>query len=143
MDWFTAYGPDTEPTDAQITAFIGNDLWADMNTYLQRAYSAQPKRSYSGCSGQPGWNVKYQKGGRSLCTLYPMAGFFIALVVVGERERGEAELLMPVMTPYTQALYEKSAALTGARWLMMEIRNGAVLADAKRLIALRRAPGTS
>jgi AraC family transcriptional regulator len=27
-----------------------------------------------------GWNVKYRKGGRALCSLYPKQGYFLALV---------------------------------------------------------------
>lgn len=31
--------------------------------------------------------MKYRKSGRSLCTLYPMDGHFVALVVIGEHEK--------------------------------------------------------
>jgi len=27
-----------------------------------------------------GWNLKFKKGGRSLCAVYPLAGFFSALM---------------------------------------------------------------
>lgn len=140
MDWFETYGKDAEPTDEQISAFIHNPLWEGLNEHIQSTYAAKPKKSFSGCSGQPGWNVKYQKSGRSLCTLYPMDGFFIALVVVGEKERQEVEMMLPGMTEYVQALYERSGALMGAKWMMTRVEDEAVLEDVKRIIATRRKP---
>lgn len=140
MTWLEMYGKDEQPTEAQMSAYVKNPMWEEIQGYLQQAYATQPKQSYSGCSGQPGWNVKYQKAGRSLCTLYPMDGFFIALVVVGERERQEVELMLPTFSAYIQALYESAGALMGAKWLMASVTDEAILADVKRLIAVRRAP---
>lgn len=95
---------------------------------------------YSKCSAQPGWNIKYQKSGKSLCTLYPMEGYFIALVVIGEKERPQAELLMPALTPYTQEIYHNAGGLNGARWLMLNVTAEDVLQDVKSLIMLRVKP---
>jgi hypothetical protein len=38
--------------------------------------------------------VKYQNSGKSLCTLYPMEGYFIALVVIGAKEEEEVEMAL-------------------------------------------------
>ncbi len=70
MDWIELYGVDRQPTKADIGEFVASPLWEDLNTFLYANYEVEPSYSYSGCSGQPGWNVKYQKAGRSLCTLY-------------------------------------------------------------------------
>ncbi len=105
MDWVQRYGPDRQPSTAEIADYISSPLWAEMNRFLSENYEVQPSRSYSSCSAQPGWNVKYQKAGRSLCTLYPMDGFFIALVVIGAKEQNEAELAMPLCGEYTQNLF--------------------------------------
>ena len=138
MTWLERYGKDTPPTPEQIRAYIVSPLWDDLNTYLQTAYDTQPKYTYSCCTMQPGWNVKYQKGGKALATLYPMDGFFIAMVVVGQKEKTEAELLLPSMSEYTQTLYARSGELMGARWLMTEVTDADTLEDVKRLIAIRR-----
>lgn len=140
MTWLEAFGKEQEPAWEAMDAFVENPIWQALNDYIQQAYAVQPKKSFSGCSGQPGWNVKYQKAGKSLCTLYPMRGYFIALVVIGEAQRQAFEMLAPTFTPYIQALYESAGALSGARWLMIEVRDAAVLADVKRLITLRRSP---
>ncbi len=140
MDWLSLFPKDKQPTFADMEAYIQNPLWGDLNGYLQNAYQTTPKQSFSTCSGQPGWNVKYQKGGKALCTLYPMEGAFIALVVVGEKERTEVELLLPSFSPYTHALYDRSGALMGAKWLMAHVTDADVLRDIERIIAVRRPP---
>lgn len=138
MEWINAYPADTQPSGKQISDFIASPLWAELNEFVSQSYGVEPKYSYSACSGQPGWNVKYQKAGRSLCTLYPMEGFFIALVVVGAKEQMEVELLAPTFTRYVQALLESSGALMGAQWLMINVTDNAILEDVKTLIQVRR-----
>lgn len=141
MAWIDEFGQNREPTLGMMAAYVDNPLWGAMNGYMQAAYGVQPRVSFSGCSGQPGWNIKYQKAGKSLCTVYPMRGYFIMLVVIGEKERHEAELMLPSLPAYLQALYEGAGALMGARWLMIAVTDELIWDGTKRLIALRRAPG--
>lgn len=139
MEWSSLYGPEHAPAFEEISSYINNPLWQELNDYLQAAYVVQPKLSYSRCSVQRGWNVKYQKNGRALCTLYPMEGFFIALVVIGEREQIQTELLLPLCCAYTQELYRQAACTVGQRWLMLAVTDAKVLQDVKRLVRLRLA----
>lgn len=138
MEWIKLYGPDRQPGAVEIARYINSPLWDEMNHFLQENYETQPDYSYSSCSGQPGWNVKYQRAGRSLCTLYPMDGYFIALVVIGAREQTEAELAMPMCDGYTQKLFSNTAFSAGGRWLMVAVTSEAVLEDVERLIRIRR-----
>lgn len=138
MEWIKLYGPNRQPNAAEIARYIHSPLWDDINHFLQENYEIQPTYSYSCCSGQPGWNVKYQKAGRSLCTLYPMDGYFIALVVIGAREQTETELIMPLCNEYLQKLFSNTAFSAGGRWLMICVTSEAILEDVKRLIQIRR-----
>ena len=138
MDWVALYPADRQPGEAEIAAYIASPLWDDLNRFLSENYQVHPSCGYSACSGQPGWNVKYRKAGRSLCTLYPMPGYFIALVVIGGKEEAEARLALPACDPYTRRLFEDSVSMAGGRWLMISVTNERVLEDVKRLIQLRR-----
>lgn len=138
MEWVSLYSANTQPTPAEIAQYINHPLWIKLTTYLQDNYQVEPKYTYSSCSAQPGWNVKYQKGGKSLCTLYPMDGFFIAMVTIGRKEEVEAELLASTFTEYMQALMKKADKLNGARWLMIEVTDAEILENVKTLIRLRR-----
>lgn len=136
--WSEQYGPGAAPTEEQISAFINNKLWHDLNSYLQQAYDVKPRYSYSRCSAQMGWNVKYQKSGKSLCTLYPMEGYFIALVVIGTKEEMEADVLIAACTDYVRNLYQDTPFSAGGRWLMINVTDQSVLNDVKQLISIRK-----
>lgn len=136
--WINLFEEDNQPLFSDISSYIQNPLWEKINTFLQQGYQIQPALSYSRCSGQPGWNVKYQKAGRSLCTLYPMKGFFIALVVIGAKEQTEAELRLAAYTDYTRQLWQNTPFVLGGRWLMMKITDENILKDTIDLIQLRR-----
>lgn len=113
MSWSELYGADSRPTIESMNQFVGSELWQDLNNYLQQTYNAEPKLSYSNCTWQRGWNLKYQKGGKALCTLYPEEGFFIALVVIGEQEKMETELSLPLFSDCFRQLYEETEAGMG------------------------------
>lgn len=138
MEWIDLYKPDNQPSEQDIAEFINNPLWAKINTFMQDSYHIQPSTHYSGCSGQPGWNIKYQKAGKSLCTLYPMDGFFIVLVVIGTKEYEDTLALMPSCTEYVRELFESVPHSSMGRWLMIHVENEAVLDDVKNLIQIRR-----
>lgn len=140
MEWSVLYPQERQPTFEDISVYIDNANWENLQDYLQETYSVSPKMTYSGCSGQPGWNVKYQKSGKSLCTLYPMPGYFIALVVMGEKELPEADLLAPLCSEYTRELYGRTVVCMRSKWLMMEVSDAQVLQDVKDLIQLRVKP---
>lgn len=140
MEWSELFDHTHRPARDEINKFVGNPLWNELNTFLQQTYSVKPMLAYSGCSMQKGWNVKYRKGGKSLCTLYPMQGYYIVLVVVGAKELAEADLLISFCSEYTQNLYHKTKSATGGKWLMLNVTNADILRDIKDLIALRVKP---
>jgi hypothetical protein len=144
MEWSLIYGSDRQPDCGDITDFLGEGapLWVELQTYLEGAYGVPSKMSYSNCSAQPGWNVKYQKSGKSLCTMYPMDGYFIALIVIGVKEESEVEAAAALgqFTPYLQELYQRTAFSCGGRWLMIRVTDRATLEDVKKLIAIRVRP---
>ena len=138
MEWNNLFGSDIKPSEEEIADFINNDLWEELNDFLQEGYDIEPTYSYSVCSGQPGWNVKYKKAGRALCTLYPMNGYFIVLVVIGAKEEVEAGLTAPSCTKYIQDMLSSSVSIMGGRWLMINVTDENILDDVKKLIQIRR-----
>lgn len=137
MNWNQLYPKDFPPDRAAISDYIGSPLWDKLCAHLESCYGVSPKVEHSICSGAPGWNVKYKKSGRALCTLYPNHGFFTCLVSVGNREAMEAELLLSRCTETVLNLYWDTKPFNGGRWLMIPVTSAETLEDVKRLIALR------
>ncbi len=139
MQWYEWYGPDHPPAYGEISAFVNSPLWDQARAALESSFQVAPRLEYSGCSGQKGWNVKYKKSGRSLCTLYPMAGHFIALVVLGNREEANMPDVLPKLNVDTKALYQRTPFSLGGRWLMLKVTDEAALHDLISLVKLRAA----
>ncbi len=127
-----------KPSMETVDAYVGNDLWQQMCDHLETNYQSSPVLEFSKCSAQHGWNVKYKKSGRSLCTLYPQLGYFIALIVVGPREVAEFEMGLPLFSEYLQDLYHKTRSGMGQKWLMIEVRDAATLEDVKQCLTIRK-----
>jgi hypothetical protein len=144
MNWHEVFDEDRFPSAEDIRVFLGEakTIWDDLTVYIEKTYQTKPQIAYSGCSAQPGWNVKYRKSSKSLCTLYPMQNYFIALVVVGTKEEAEVEETIGAgeFTAYLKELYQKTAFSAMGRWLMIEVRDREVLDDVKRLIEIRVKP---
>ncbi|MCX8132221.1 MAG: DUF3788 domain-containing protein [Clostridia bacterium] len=135
--WSELYSIDNKPTLEGINDFVNSELWKEFCIFLEDNYTVLPRIEYSKCSIQKGWNVKYKKASKSLCTLYPMKGYFIILIVIGEKEQIESELIMPTCTVYVQQLFLETASALGGKWLMIEVRDRDVLEDVLKLIRIR------
>lgn len=137
MNWNEFYAKDNQPDLSEVSAYIGSPLWDELCRHLEDTYDISPIVEYSVCSGAPGWNIKYKKSGRALCTLYPTEGFFTCLVSVGGKEIMEAELLLATCTDYVREVYKNTKLFNGGRWLMINVTSPKVLEDVKALISLR------
>ncbi len=126
------------PSMATISGYVNNPLFDALCKHVETEYESKPVLEYSKCSMQYGWNVKYKKAGRTLCTLYPKEGTFLALIVIGEREQAETEFKLPLFTEYFQQLYRETKTGMGQKWLMVEVKDEAVLEDVLQCIAIRR-----
>lgn len=139
MTWNTLWPQNRKPSPDDIAEFVDNPLWKALCSWLESGYRTMPRIEYSRCGMAPGWNVKYKKGGRALCTLYPAAGSFTCLVCIGQREAMAAEALLPLCSPPVRQLYHTASPLNGSRWLMIPVTDEAVLTDVKELIGIRAA----
>jgi len=129
------------PSFEEIGTYIGDTkpYWDELVLFIESNYKTKRQMDYSACTAQPGWNVKYKKNGKSLCTLYPMPDFFVALVVVGAKEELEVKLAMEagVFTDYVKGLYQNTGTSSMGKWLMIEVKSKAVLNDLECLIKIR------
>ena len=84
---YEVFSKEDQPTDAEIKDFIGREIFAlfsDLDNHLRELYRIKPKLAYSSCAMDNniwrGWNIKYQKSGKSLCTIYPQQKYFLVLI---------------------------------------------------------------
>ena len=140
MEWSECFPRDMQPGMEQISAFAGTPLWEGLCGWLEAEWSVRPLVQYSGCSGAKGWNVKYRKSGRALCTLYPGlpgGGSFTCLISSGPKEAVEAEAYLGAACGCVRDIYWAAPPLNGARWLMLEVKDEQVLRDVQALLRIR------
>lgn len=141
MKWNELFDADRIPSYEDIRTYIGEakPIWDELVLFIEEKYNVKPQLDYSKCSAQPGWNIKYKKSGKSLCTLYPMQDHFIALVVVGTKQEDEVEIAVEagIFTSYVKDLYRKTAFSAMGRWLMIEVKHKELLNDIKVLLEIR------
>lgn len=129
-----------QPELPEISEFISNPLYDELYRLLTEEYKALIKIDYSRDKVLLGWNVKFRKAGRALCTVYPFPGCFKVLIVVGQKEVERVEALLPAMSEAMQKIYRETQEGMGQRWLIIELtEHDALYEDVCALIAIRRA----
>ncbi len=129
-----------QPNPEQIAAFAGTPLWENCAPGWKRNGSARPLVQYSSCSGAKGWNVKYRKGGRALCTLYPGlpgGGSFTCLIAMDPKQATWRPKHTWGRMRSRPDAYRAAPLLNGARWLMLDVKNRQVLRDVQALLRIR------
>jgi len=132
----------SEPSMEQIGGYVSGEAgkrWSDITAAVEAEFGAKPQIAYSVCAGKPGWNVKYKKSGKALCTLYPEKSRYIALVVLSIKDMELFEVVRSGYTPYLNALYEKCTLFNGTKWLMISVTDDAIQEDVKKLMHLKTA----
>lgn len=136
MNWNELFSRDNEPTMEQVGEFINNPLWNRLNCILLDDFKVRAKFEYSGCS-IPGWNLKYKKKGKNLCTIYPQAGYFKILVIGNERNQNELDFFIKTCCEYIQQIYNDTKFFNGGKWLIVDVNDQSTFDDVVGLIKIR------
>ena len=127
------------PTLDEIGAYVGSPAWGQFCSEIKAAYACCEKIEYSACSMERGWNVKFKKSGKSLCTIYPRESYFTVMVVVGPKEKEAVASILPDCTAAFQEIYRQTREWNGQRWLMIDLEDrGGLYSDVLRIIRIRR-----
>ena len=144
MEWKEAYPQDKQPTLENMADYIGGsqkELWNSLMDYMATAYMAKPKIAYSGCTGKPGWNVKFQKSGQSFGTLYPEQNSFSVFIVFSYKLEPLMDAILPIISSEIAELYKNAGDyMKLGKWMMFQIKDSAGLEDYKKLISIKLQP---
>ena len=127
------------PAIEEIGEYVGNPVFMDFCTEIKNVYNCKEKIEYSSCSWERGWNIKFKKSGKNLCTIYPREGYFTVMIVIGRKEKESVEEILPECTAELQTLYSQTKEGNGQRWLMIDLEDHEDLyRDILRFIKIRR-----
>ena len=146
MKWHELFTGNKEPTLEDIANYVGSvkDLWLSLISYFETAYKTEPKLTYSGCSGMPGWNIKFQKSGQAFGTWYPHKDAFFVMVVISYKLDPEMERILHELYEYTAGLYRQAGDyMKLGKWIMLKADSEQVFEDYKKIVAVKLPPKIS
>ncbi len=127
------------PALEDISEYVRNPVFMQFCMEIKNTYQCNEKIEYSSCSWERGWNIKFKKAGKTLCTIYPREGYFTVMVVVGTKEKARVEAILPECSADLQSIYDQTKEGNGQRWLMIDVEDKESLYDnLLRLIRIRR-----
>lgn len=128
-----------QPSIKEISDCIGNPLFHKLYGHMRDGMDALYSVDYSGDRLLLGWNIRFYKGGRTLCRLYPKKGYFSVLVVIGRKEKARVEAELTQMCGVMRDIYESTKEGMGQRWLLIDLHTeDALFQDVQRLVSIRR-----
>ena len=143
MNWNDLYPKDKQPSFDEIAEYTGKikNSWLSLISWFETTYKAKPKLTYSGCSGMPGWNVKFQKSGVGFGTWYPQKNFLFVMVIVSYKLDNEMQKILPELSGYTADLYRNAGDyMKIGKWMMLKADNKKIFEDYKRIVTLKLPP---
>lgn len=133
------YDKNTCPSFEEISEYIGNPVFMQFCSEIKNTYGCSEIIEYSSCSWENGWNVKFKKSGKTLCTVYPKECYFTVMIVIGTKQKALVEEILPKCTAELQSIYAHTKEGNGQKWLMVDLEDkGQLYNDILRLIQIRR-----
>jgi hypothetical protein len=75
-----------EPSEEEMANFIGEPAkkaWLETRKFVEEHYNIMPETIFGGA--KYGWEIRYRRSGKTLCSLTPERGTFAVLIVLGKR----------------------------------------------------------
>lgn len=134
--------PNAPPTLNQLESWLGKTAyayWRQVESLIDRQYPGvfSPEWLYGG--KKHGWSLRYKKS-KSFCTLIPEKGRCLLMIIFGAQERMGVEAIRSQLSPMVLEAYDQATSYHDGKWLLLEIRSVQVLADAGRLLTVKRKP---
>jgi len=97
----------------------GRNVWLEIRRFIEDRYGLVPETVFYGA--EYGWTVRYRKGGKTLCSLFPEKGGFTVLIVLGKKESEKALSIRDELSSKIQKLLENTEQLHDGRWLWIRL----------------------
>ncbi len=130
-----------KPNDKEIADFIGGQAgkaWLEIRKFIKDRYDIEPEMVFGGA--KHGWEIRYRKGGRTLCSITPEKGTVKTLIVLGREEAEKALSAKSELSPKTNETIEGAKQLHDGRWLWFRLTEPSDAQDIKKLLQIKRKP---
>ena len=131
-------GKEHQPTAMEVLDVLGakQALWEGLTHFIADNYPIPGEWNFGGKNY--GWNLWYRKSGKTLTSLYPQKGYFVAQIVLG-KEQVEQALALKLGKNVATVLAE-TPQLHDGRWLFIKVKTRRDVADVQQLLQVKRRP---
>ena len=127
------------PSLDEIVEYIRNPVFLELCEDVKIKFNAKEQLDFSSCSWEYGWNVKFKKSGKNLCTIYPREEYFTVLIVVGKKQKEAVEDILSDCSDRIKDVYHQTKEGNGQKWLMIDLEDkDKTYEDVLRLINIRK-----
>jgi hypothetical protein len=133
-----------EPTAEEMLSFMGErakEAWLEIRRFIEDRYDLVPETIFYGT--KYGWTIRYRKGGKTLCSLFPEKGGFTVLIVLGKKESKKALSIRDELSSKICVLLADTEQLHDGRWLWIRLLRTSDTDDVKKLLGIKRKPKKS
>lgn len=127
------------PSLDEIVEYIRNPVFLEFCEDVKIRFNTKEQLDFSSCSWEYGWNVKFKKSGKNLCTIYPREEYFTVLIVVGKKQKEAVEDILSDCSDRIKDVYHQTKEGNGQKWLMIGLEDkDKTYEDVLRLINIRK-----
>jgi len=124
-----------KPTEKEMMNFLGEtgkEAWSELRQFIEDHYDLVPETVFYGV--KYGWTIRYRKGGKTLCSLFPENGGFTVLIVLGKEESEKALSMTHELSSRIRTLLTDTKQLHDGRWLWIRLLKTRDASDVKKLL---------
>ena len=126
MEWNEVFPSTRQPSMDEIAGYIGGEakeLWQLLMEYMDSAIAQNLNYPIVLCA-KTRWNVKFQKSGQALGTLYPEKNGFSVMIVISYKLDPIMESILPALSPAAAELYNNAGDyMKMGKWIMLRIND--------------------
>ncbi len=130
-----------KPTEEEIVSFIGErakEAWLEIRRFIEDHYDMVPETVFYGA--KYGWTIRYRKGSKTLCSLFPEKRGFTVLIVLSKKESEKALSIREELSSKIHELLGDTEQLQHGRWLWIRLFTTRDTDDIKKLLQIKRKP---
>jgi hypothetical protein len=129
---------ENQPTLTEVNKALGpkKSLWEELTCFISDNYPIPGEWNFGG--KKYGWNLWYRKSGKTLVSLYPGKGDFVAQIVLGKDQVEQALGLK--LGKNVGTVLNETPQLHDGRWLFIHVKTEKDVKDVQQLLQVKRKP---
>ncbi len=135
---------DKIPTAKELNHIMGENIfrnWCDINDFILKNYNMDILWDSGGKTGI--YELKYRRGGKTLCALYPKEQGIRVLIILGKVERDKFESSREDFSEYINNFYDNTKQYHDGKWLYLDKINDEIVKDIEKLLLIKKKPNNS